>query len=375
MSFETLETLVKQAFEEAEGELTLAFQGGEPTLAGLPFFRHLIELEERYKPEGLVIHHALQTNGFMLTDEWCRFLKENNFLVGVSLDGTRGLHDRYRLDKVDEGSFGRIWANIERLKKHQVDFNILTVVTAPLAKRIGAVYRFFREYDLLWQQYIPCLSPLQTAGDEATPDEANEQPDWHLSSEAYGDFLCELFDLWYADVSQRRPIYIRTFENWVGMMMGQLPESCGLAGICSPQHVVEANGDIYPCDFYCLDNYRLGNIHDEGASFQALARSEQSRQFMEDSLPLPKVCQTCEVRGLCRGGCKRDRIGFDFVEGPPAAEQMDALRNGTGAPLGTDADKDTDTEIIGLNRYCEGYKRFFRYAGPRMEKLAMSLRR
>ena len=367
MSSETLEALVKQACEEAEGELTLAFQGGEPTLAGLPFFEHLIELEAKYKPDDLVIHHALQTNGFMLDGKWSRFLKEHNFLVGVSLDGTRGLHDRYRLDKLDEGSFSRVWRNIALLQEFEVDFNILTVVTAPLAKRIGAVYRFFKEHNLPWQQYIPCLSPLKTAED--TTGTEDPEPDWHLSAEAYGDFLCELFDLWYADVTRGQPIYIRTFENWVGMLLGQHPESCGLAGVCSPQHVVEANGDIYPCDFYCLDAYKLGNIRDEGMSFTSLARSACSQAFMEESLPLPTACQTCEVRQFCRGGCKRDRFGFDFAEGPPAAEQLTALRDGQEVQVSETG------EVLDLNRYCSGYKRFFRCAGPRLNKLAMSLRR
>ena len=155
---------------------------------------------------------------------------------------------------------------------------------------------------------------------------------------------------------------IKNFENWVGMLMGQRPESCGLAGVCSPQHVVEANGDIYPCDFYCLDDYRLGNIHDEGMTIQTLDASERACAFLKDSVPLPEACQSCEVLPLCRGGCKRDRFGFDYVEGPPAVEQIGTV------PEGSD-------EMIGLNRYCRGYKRFFRYALPRMEQLAQSLRR
>ena len=359
MSYDTLEALVRQGCAEAEGELTLAFQGGEPTLAGLAFYEHLIELEARYKPADLTIHHAIQTNGYALNAEWCRFFKDHDFLVGLSLDGTRGLHDRYRVDPQNEGSFSRIWQHVALLKEFEVEFNILTVVTAPLAKRIGAVYRFFREHDLPWQQYIACLSPLQSREDEQGP---REEPTWHLSADAYGEFLCELFDLWFDDVVRGRPIHIRNFENWVGMLMGQRPESCGLAGVCSPQHVVEANGDIYPCDFYCLDDYRLGNIHDEGMTIQTLDASERACAFLKDSVPLPEACQSCEVLPLCRGGCKRDRFGFDYVEGPPAVEQIGTV------PEGSD-------EMIGLNRYCRGYKRFFRYALPRMEQLAQSLRR
>ncbi len=329
MSAETLEEVIRRAMGEAEGSVSFGFQGGEPTLRGLDFFRTAADLERKYQKRGLTVTNAIQTNGMLINDEWAAFLHENRFLTGLSLDGHMDLHDRNRVDPLDRGSFARVMKAADCLKKRQADFNVLTVVTAETARRIRRVYAFFRKNDLLWQQYIPCLDPLEPA------DNAH---DWSLTPRLYGDFLKELFDLWYEDVRAGRFIYIRYFENLLGMLIGRPPESCGLSGRCALQFVVEADGSVYPCDFYALDSWRMGNIRD--MSFAQLAETEAAQAFLAAPY-LHEQCAACRWQAICRGGCRRDR---DF-----------------GGE-------------IGLNRYCEAYQAFFEYAMPRLMGLAREIR-
>jgi len=324
MSEDTLEVIVKKALEAADGVCTFGLQGGEPTLAGLNFFKKLVELQKKYNTKGLRINNALQTNGLLINEDWAKFFAENKFLVGISLDGDQSLHDLYRRDAEDKGTFDRIMHSISLLEKHGVEYNILTVVTAQTAKRIGEIYKFFERKKLRYQQYIPCLDPLESNRGEEK---------YSLTPELYGKFMMKLFDLWYNDVVSGKFIYIRYFENLLGMMLGMPPESCGVSGVCSRQYVVESDGSVYPCDFYMLDSYRLGSLITD--SFDQLEQRRKELRFIEDSAIWPKECTTCRWVRVCRNGCRRDRI------------------------LNAD-------ETIGKNYFCQSYQMFFDYAMPRL---------
>ena len=331
MSMETLEAVVCRAMEFAEGSLTFAFQGGEPTLIGLDFYRSLVELCARYNTKRLHIAYALQTNGLLLDEEWAVFLAQNHVLVGLSLDGPAELHDRTRTDAAGKGTHARVMAAARLLKKHGVDFNILTVVNGTVARSGRKMWSFFAKNGFDWLQCIPCLDPL----------DASPAP-WSLTADRYAEFLKTTFDCWYADITAGRQVSERTFDNWVGMLAGRPPESCGMSGVCSHQFVLEADGSVYPCDFYVLDGLRLGNLVTD--SFEDIERKREELGFVQASRYVHEDCRACEWALLCRGGCRRHRE--PFVEGRP-----------------------------GLNRFCEAYKQFFPYAIGRMQQLAARLRR
>lgn len=282
MSAETLELLVREALSQAAGGCTFAFQGGEPTLAGLDFYEKLLELEKRYNRRHIPVQYAIQTNGCSLDRDWAAFFARNRFLVGLSLDGTREVHDAYRRDAAGEGSFQRVQRAAQLLQQAGVDFNVLTVVTNQTVRSIGKIYGYFKRSGLRYQQYIPCLDPL---------GEERGQTEYALTPEAYGEFLCRLFDLWYADLSHGDYVYIRYFENLAAMLLGRPPESCGMSGQCACGFTVEADGSVYPCDFYVLDPYLLGHIGEQ--SFAGMAAGEAARAFVEPSRLVDEKCRSC----------------------------------------------------------------------------------
>ncbi len=328
MSDETLEALIEKALATADGSCSFGFQGGEPTLAGLDFFRKVVALQKQYNRKGLRISNAIQTNGMVLDAEWAAFLAENHFLVGLSLDGTKEIHDANRLDPAGKGTFNRVLRTAQLLTAKKVEFNILTVVTRQSAQHIDRIYGFFRRSGLNWLQFIPCLDPLG--------EERGSNP-YSLTPEAYAKFLKTLFDLWYRDVKAGNFIYIRYFENLVGMAMGYPPESCGLSGRCVIQNVVEADGSVYPCDFYALDEWKLGNIRTD--SIPGMMKSPAAQKFLAAPLDIPEKCRSCRHYAICRGGCRRDR---------------EPMRGDT----------------LPLNYFCPAYEEFFDYAMPRLQELA-----
>ena len=296
MSPQTLENTVQRALDFAEGSCTIAFQGGEPTLAGLDFYRKLLELEEKYNRKHLSISHALQTNGYALDREWCGFFAENRFLVGLSVDGIRATHDAYRKDSRGQDTYLRVLDAARMLREAGADFNVLTVVNARTAPKIRRIYEQYRKLGFRWQQYIACLDPLGETG---------KTRDYSLKPEGYGQFLIELFDLWYLDLQKGKQPYIRQFENYVGILLGLQPESCEQRGACSCQCIVEADGSVYPCDFYCLDEYRLGNFNEDSVE-TILGRAEETG-FLKNSQSNAETCRQCPYFFICRGGCRRHR--------------------------------------------------------------------
>lgn len=317
LSFETLEKVVIAAFEYAEDVCSFTFQGGEPTLAGLEFFRRLLRMQERCNKKGVFVRNCIQTNGLAIDAEWAQFLHDNRFLVGLSLDGPAEYHNENRCDFEGKGTWSRVMKTVRLFEEYKVDYNILCVVTGKNARSIGKIYEFYRKNNFRWLQFIPCLEPLGAArGQEA----------YYLPTKEYGAFLIRVFDLWIADLRRGEYRSIRHLDNWLSMCMGEPPEACNMTGRCAVQFVVEGDGGVYPCDFYVLDGWRIGTVGNE--SFAEMLESETAKAFIEQSIPIPPECEVCRWRQICRNGCRRER---------------EPLPNGT----------------IGRNYYCEAYKAFF----------------
>lgn len=328
MTEDTLENMVKKALEYAEGSCGFAFQGGEPTLIGLDYYRKFIELIEKYNVKRIQITKAIQTNGYAINEEWAKFFLEHDFLVGVSVDGVIHTHDRYRVNIKDQGSFRSIMKNIDLLKKYNVQFNILTVVNGATAPRIRKIYSFYEKQNWKYLQFINCLDPL---------GEEHGTREYSLTPEAYGTFLVELFELWYLDLQKGKQPYIREFENYIAILLGHEPEACDQKGCCSVQCVVEADGSVYPCDFYVVDKYLMGNLNTD--SLEDITQHGWDLDFVQESVQNKDDCMACEFGSLCRGGCRRSR-------------EVD----GSG--------------LLGKQHFCESYKTFFKVAMPRMIEIA-----
>lgn len=331
MSEETLKNVIRKTMLRAESSISYAFQGGEPMLRGLDFFEKLIELQNKYNINNITVNNALQTNGYLINDEWCRFFKKHNFLIGVSVDGTRDIHDGYRHTKTGEDTFDVIASNIQMLEQYGVEYNILTVVTQRAATNIQTIYKSYAKRGWHYQQYIECLDPLGA--------ERGKQP-YSLQPETFGRFMTALFDLWYEDWKKRKQPYIRKFENYIAILAGYMPESCEQRGCCGLQVVVEADGSVYPCDFYMLDEYRLGNFNTDRLS--DIDRKRQDIAFVERSRGLSVQCKKCKYYFICRGGCQRNR-------------EWNSADNGY------------------TNYLCQGYRYFFDHCLERMQHIANSL--
>lgn len=334
MKEETLETLVREAIAYADGSLTFAFQGGEPTLAGLDFFQKAVELQQKYNNKKLQIENTIQTNGLLIDEKWARFLGEHRFLVGLSLDGPKKMHDRYRKDAGGQDTFARIMHSVQLLEQYQVDYNVVTVVTNDTAKQASFLYKFWKRNHYPFVQFIPCMDEIKRQ------DGTQERSIYAVEPEQYGKFLCELFDLWYADFAAGETMDIRMFSNLAQMAAGYPAEECGMNGCCNCYFVVEGDGSVYPCDFYCMDEWKLGTVND---GFVQMKTSEKAKAFVEASRPVCAACQECPHFSLCRGGCRRWRE--PFVDGKP-----------------------------GLNQLCSAYRMFFAHAAERMERLGVYIR-
>lgn len=339
MANDLLETYTRQYIEAQRApEVTFAWQGGEPTLMGLPFFKQAVSLQQKYRRSGMQIHNTLQTNATMLDDAWCRFFKEHNFLIGVSVDGPREIHDHYRVDKGGNPTFNRVMAGLAMLRTHGVDVNILTTVHAANAERPLDVYRFLRdEIGAQFMQFIPIVERQNETGFQ----EGEQVTDRSVTGKQYGDFLIAIFEEWVRrDVGR---VYVQMFDIALAGWFGQRPGLCVFEETCGVALAMEHTGDVFSCDHFVEPRHKLGNIQD--IPLVDLVGSLQQQQFgLAKRDTLPQFCRECDVRFICNGGCPKDRI----------------LHTPDGEP--------------GLNYLCDGYKAFFQHVDQPMRFMAGELR-
>lgn len=301
MDTSTARAVIDSALDYCGGEsISFAFQGGEPLLAGADFFKEFFAYAKK-RCKGVKIYYGIQTNGTLLTEETAELFAANGALVGLSLDG--GEEDNSCRVHADlSPSFGDVMKAAEILRRAGTEFNVLSVVTGRLADNIERVYSFFKSHGFRYLQFIPCLRPFEGGEGEL-----------YMTNEQYAHFLTTLFRLYARDFLNGDYVSIRRFDNWVRLYRGEKFEECGVGGFCSRQFVVEGNGNVYPCDFYCLDEWLLGNIN--SSSFAQMAECRLAKKFITSSLVMPARCARCEYFNLCRGGgCKRARTSFDYCE-------------------------------------------------------------
>lgn len=303
MTAQTCENLIRKSLEfGGGGSICFTFQGGEPLLAGKEFYKQFLSLAEKYNTNGSEIIYCLQTNGTLIDAQWADFFAENNFLIGLSLDGDKDANC-FRFDNDSKSTFDKVIEAAELLKGRKVEFNVLCVATGYTANNIEDIYSYFKGLNLKYLQFVPCLRPF---GDKS-------ESQLFMSAEQYASFLIKLFKLYADDWAKGNYISIRGFDNYVNLFLGANAEQCGMNGFCSRQFVVEGNGNVYPCDFYCLDEWLLGNINAD--DFESIASSPRAYEFLRSSVNKLSKCQECQYYYLCRGGgCKRARESQDYCE-------------------------------------------------------------
>lgn len=313
MSLGTLRNVLEKAFAYADGKhVALSFQGGEPLLAGKDFFLRAAELIRDLNVNRSPVSVGVQTNGTLIDEEWCRMFTRLRWLVGLSLDGDR-VSDAMRVDADGGETFDRVYAAAKLLQKNRTEFNVLCVLTRPVAERIDRVYAFFRRSGFRHLQFIPVLLPLRRGGTPSAGSAADKAAEeMRLTPETYAVFLKKAFSLYMKDMIDGRYTSIRLFDNFVQLVNRGYAEQCGMNGGCSRQFVVEGDGAVYPCDFYCLDEYCMGNVND--STFEELERSPAAVRFAEESAVLPEKCADCKYKRLCGGGCRRERADLDKCE-------------------------------------------------------------
>jgi len=352
MSDAVLEEYIRQYIGSQPGpEINFAWQGGEPTLLGVEFFRKAVALQKKHA-SGKTVFNAIQTNGTLLNDEWCEFLAANKFLVGLSIDGPAELHDTYRVDKRQQPTFGAVMHGLELLKKHGVEFNTLTVVNRANSRQPLEVYRFLKGIGSQFLQFIPLVeraasTEMKSAGYEfaapplpGRPENVSAVTPWSVEAGQYGTFLCAIFDEWVRhDVGKT---FVQLFDVALGNWLGLGSSLCVFAEKCGAAMAIEHNGDLYSCDHYVYPRHKLGNVMNR--SLGEMVNSPQQMKFGSDKLDsLPKFCRECEVRFACNGECPKHR----FIRTPDGED--------------------------GLNYLCPAYKKFFNHINPAMRTMARLL--
>jgi len=340
MDDETLETFIKQQIEAQDADqVDIAWQGGEPTLLGIDFYRKAVAYCDKYA-QGKSVQHAFQTNGVLINDAWCEFFKQHNFLIGISIDGPAELHDAYRVNRAGKGSHAKVMQGIACLKKHGVPFNTLSVVNNLNAKHPKAVYQFLKNIGSQHMQFIPLVERQSKQVDAAGlhlihPDqdlEAKVTP-WSVPSWQFGEFLNQIFDVWVkADVGR---IFIQMFDSTLANWCGQPGGICTFSETCGHSLALEANGDLYSCDHFVYPEYKLGNIHE--TPIRTLNSSDMANKFGQDKQSrLTPDCKQCKFKFACQGGCPKQR----FILSPSSFAQHNYL--------------------------CKGYLHFFTHTAPAM---------
>lgn len=343
MSDIVLEAYIKKYIEASQAsEVSFVWQGGEPTLLGLGFFRKVVWLQKKYAGKKKIVN-SLQTNGTLLDENWCKFLKENDFLVGISIDGTEEIHDRYRHDKGGKGTFKKVMKGLSYLQKYEIPFNALCCVTKESAYHGELIYSFFKTANVKFIQFIPIVERKPNAAARqlglrlGSPTEGSaEVTEWSVEPETYGDFLIQIFDKWIRnDVGN---IHVMNFEWALSAWLGLASTVCVFAKECGRALVMEHDGSVYSCDHYVYPEYRLGSLIT--STPENLAQSAKQKRFGADKQEkLPNYCRNCPAEFACHGECPKHR----FIKTP-------------------------DDEP-GLNYLCAGYKKYFRHIHPYMKAM------
>lgn len=341
MSDETLEAFVKQYIQaQTLGEIVFTWHGGEAMMRPVSFYRKALELQRKYA-RGRTVVNAFQTNGTLITDEWCRFFKENNFLVGVSIDGPQEFHDEFRRMRGGAPSWHRVMAGIRKLREHGVEWNAMAVVNDFNGDYPVDFYQFFKDLECKYIQFTPVVERFRPEGGLSSRTDAGEVTDFSVSPEQWGEFLVGVFDQWVRhDVGDTFvQIFDATLANWVGAT----PGVCTMARECGHASALEWNGDLYSCDHFVFPDYKLGNIHDD--TIINMMMSERQKAFGRiKSDGLPTQCRECKWRDKCNGECPRNRFALT-ADGEP-----------------------------GLNYLCRGYRRYFEHVAPYMDFMAAELK-
>lgn len=340
MSEQLLEKFVKQYIEsQTMPQVMFTWHGGETLMRPLYFYKKAIEFQKKYGA-GRQIENSLQTNGTLLNDEWCEFFKENNFLIGISIDGPQEFHDEYRRDKMGRPSFHKVMKGIRLLQKHDVEYNVMAVVNDYNSDYPVEFYQFFKEIGAQFIQFTPIVerlrvkkSPLKLATANEDDNEA-KLADYSISPEKWGSFLCGVFDEWIKEDVGR--IYVQIFDSTLANWVGEQPGLCTMAKTCGHAGVMEFNGDVYSCDHFVFPEYYLGNINVKPLT--SMMYSEKQLKFGNDKFDkLPKQCRECDFLFACYGECPKNRFVKDKYGNP------------------------------GLNYLCKGYYQFFNHVAPYMD--------
>jgi len=330
MSDEVLEKLIKDYMQLGFSVVGFAWQGGEPTLMGVDFFNRAVELQKKYGSNGQEVSNTLQTNGVLLDDNWCRFLHENKFLLGISIDGPKEFHDKYRVDHSGSGTFERVMRGIKNCQKHKVEFSALVLLNNKNMGHPEVLFDFLIENELTYLQFIPCVEREPQTGNIA---------DFSITPKQYGDFLCRLFDIWYEYGPEK--LNIRDFDSLVTYYVMGKHTICTYSKQCAGFVVIEHTGEAFCCEFFVEPKWRLGNILE--TPLEKLAASSIKRAFSRNKQNLCNKCLLCSHLDICRGGCMKDRARLNA--------------------------EDSGRESY----FCEAYKQFFDYTIPRFMQIAAAI--
>ena len=330
MGDEVLDQLVRDFMQLGFPVAGFAWQGGEPTLMGLDFYRRAVELQKKYGRPGQQVSNKLQTNGILLNAEWCQFLHDNKFLLGISIDGPKEFHDYYRLDHSGSGTFDKVMRAVENCKEFEVEFNALVLLNDRNVGHPDELFDFFIENDMTYLQFIPCVELAPATG---------KITDFSITPEQYGQFLCRIFDRWYSYGPQK--LNIREFDSILTYYVMGKHTICTFSEQCAGSIVIEHSGDCFGCEFFVEPKWRLGNILEKPIG--KLAADSKRRNFARTKRDLCNKCLLCTYLPVCRGGCMKDRARWE--------------------------DQFANRESY----LCEGYKCFFDYTIPRFMQLAAAI--
>ena len=335
MSDELLENYIRANIEGNNSPvIAFAWHGGEPLLAGKEFFRKAVALQQKYA-EGRTVENSIQTNGLLVDDEWCAIFRDNNFLVGVSIDGPESIHDAHRVDAGGQPTFARVMRGIEKLYRNRVEYNTLTTINIHSEGRGAEVYNFLRGISV-FMQFLPVAELLCDGRIQSPEAQKADIAPWSVSARGFGEFMCDIFDIWVKkDVGRR---YVQLFDATLALMVGVQPSVCSLCETCGSGLTVEHNGDVYCCDHFVYPEYKIGNIHTDHLA--DLAYCDRQFEFgVAKRALLPRECRHCKFYNLCHGECPKHR----FI--------------------------DDNRGEYGKNYLCEGYKLFYEHTQTAMERM------